>query len=251
MRSGEILQPHAIAFGDFLRMALAIISPSEDVIISSAGADYDARYTASYSPDDAPAASSGVLSASGTYAIDVASATQNGVGEYTLSITCVDREGRTIDPTTRENLGSTSDTETTQSDSTNTAVLAVPSIGYPGVSPVNFADVTLIGLPFDIPLTSTVSPQGSGVSGFSIEATEGDILSINARRLSGNLGVGFVVFAQPNVPVFIAGPVSAATFSTEIELPQAGSYVIGLFRMGNVPPNAESTNFQITVSLNP
>lgn len=165
-------------------------------------------------------------------------------GAYTIYLGCILRDGTVIEPGMLEAV-SMSDTAPVSEMTPNFS-----GVGYPGLAPIDFSTTTINPLIFDIPLTSSVAVDGVGATGFSFDGSQGDILQIDARRLQGNLGVGFVVFAQPNIPVFIAGPVGGATFTTQVELPQSGSYVVGLFRM-TAPEGAQATAFQITATLNP
>ncbi len=165
-------------------------------------------------------------------------------GAYTIYLGCILRDGTVIEPGMSANVSTPDDT----SDEGTTSDFS--GVGYPGVAPIDFSTTTINPLIFDIPLTSSVAVDGAGVAGFSFDANQGDIVQIDARRLQGNLGVGFVVFAQPNIPVFIAGPVGGTNFVTQVEMPQAGSYVVGLFRM-SAPEGASATAFQLTASLNP
>jgi len=174
-----------------------------------------------------------------------------GIGRYIVYATCSMKNGDVVGPTPESLEPMLRDSNTTTGSTSAQSMSAFSGNGFPGVTPIDFSTVHLVPLIFDIPLTSSIALDGSGVSGFSFDASGGDVLSIDARRLQGNLGVGFVVFAQPNMPVFVAGPISTETFSTQVELPASGSYVIGLFRMNEVSADSIATAFQITVSLNP
>jgi len=192
-----------------------------------------------------------ILTESGTYRVPVRAFTTIG-GNYTLYVGCTLPDGSVVSPGDAPPISAVSDQDGVTAE--NNSELRQITFGYPGVAAIDFSVVNPTVLNeriFGIPITSNISVDGSGVSAFSLEAAEGDILEIDAQRSQGNLGIGFVVFAEPNIPVFIAGPVVASTFSTQIELPQDGNYVIGLFRMGDLPANAQATAFQITVNLNP
>jgi len=189
-----------------------------------------------------------ILTESGTYRVPILAYTTIG-GDYTFYVGCTLPDGSVVSP---GDAPPSPDPATPIPQPPN-LILPV-TFGYPGVVPIDFSGTSrreIIPQLFGVPITSSIPTDGSGITGFSIEAVEGDVMEIDARRSQGNLGIGFVVFAEPNIPVFIAGPVSASTFSTQIELPQDGSYVIGLFRMGELPANAQATVFQITVNLNP
>jgi len=235
LQPGDTIRVTASRFGDYLRFYSgdnAIIAPSDSTV---------ARHNGVSATIDM---SSGVLGERGDYTIRFRN--DDAFGAFTFSVTCT-RNGQPYDET----------------QPTPTPVVPNPqpgglvpqvTFGYPGVAAIDFSVVNPTVLNeriFNVPITSNISVDGSGVSAFSLEAAEGNILEIDARRSQGNLGIGFVVFAEPNIPVFIAGPVVASTFSTQIELPQDGNYVIGLFRMGDLPANAQATAFQITVNLNP
>ena len=242
LQPGDTIQVTESRFGDYLQFYTYFNSYGNGIYApsGSAVAEHDRVVESTINLD----MRSGILGERGDYTIRFRNT--NPFGAFTFSVTCT-RNGEPYNET----------------QPTPTPVVpnpqpggSVPQVtfGYPGVAAIDFSVVNPTVLNeriFGIPITSNISVDGSGVSAFSFEAAEGDILEIDARRSQGNLGIGFVVFAEPNIPVFIAGPVSASTFSTQIELPQDGSYVIGLFRMGELPANAQATVFQITVNLNP
>ena len=237
LQPGDTIRVTASRFGDYLRFR-----DVDNAIFAPSGSGVAGRGCCGSSENIDLA--SGVLGEPGDYTIRFKNDT--AFGAFTFSVTCT-RNGQPY-----------SEVILPTPIASNSQV-AVPSIlpvtfGYPGVAAIDFSVVNPTVLNeriFGIPITSNISVDGSGVSAFSFEAAEGDILEIDAQRSQGNLGIGFVVFAEPNIPVFIAGPVVASTFSTQIELPQDGNYVIGLFRMGDLPANAQATAFQITVNLNP
>jgi len=253
MRPGEVLEISASRFGDYLLFrdqcsssgdgySNYIYAPSGDVV---AGVPEFDNSICGETIENIRMRT-GLLGEQGRYTVTVHNETATGA--FNLSVGCVDSSGNRIEP--GETIVPTPVVPNPQPG----GLVPQVTFGYPGVAAIDFSGTSrteIIPQLFGVPITSSIPVNGSGISGFSLEAAEGDILEIDARRSQGNLGIGFVVFAEPNIPVFIAGPVVASTFSTQIELPQDGSYVIGLFRMGDVPANAQATAFQITVNLNP
>jgi len=234
LQPGDTIRVTASRFGDYLQFYErdnAIFAPSASRVAEHDGISATIDM------------SSGVLGERGDYTIRFFNDT--AFGAFTFSVTCT-RNGQPYDETQPT-------PEPIVPNPQPGGLVPQVTFGYPGVAAIDFSAVnpTVLNEGMFNPITSNIRVDGSGVSAFSLEAAEGDILEIDAQRSQGNLGIGFVVFAEPNIPVFIAGPVSASTFSTQIKLPQDGSYVIGLFRMGDLPANAQRTEFQITVNLNP
>jgi hypothetical protein len=191
--------------------------------------------------DGVTRASSGVLGERGNYLIRFRNL--EAYGEFQFVVTCT-RQGELYDETQPP-------TQPTNFPQPTPIAIDFSGVGFVGLGPIDFSNVALVPLILDLPLTASIAPQETSVFGLSFTANAGDILDISAQRSVGDLGVGFVIFAKPNTLVFIAGPVSASTFSTQVTLPQTGEYVIGLFRMGELPPGAQATAFQITASINP
>lgn len=239
LQPGDTVQVTASAFGDYLTFLSsqyyrysAIFSPSNTMVARSETYEAPTLNMASR-----------VLGERGDYIIRFRN--DAAFGAFTFSITCT-RNGQEF------NAALPISNATVQNEPpVSSAPSEFTGIGFAGLTPIDFSTVALFPLILDLPITASLAPQETSVFGLSFTANSGDVLDISAQRSVGDLGVGFVIFAKPNTLVFIAGPVSASTFSTQVTLPQTGEYVIGLFRMGELPPGAQATAFQITASINP
>ncbi|MBN8594102.1 MAG: hypothetical protein J0M33_20275 [Anaerolineae bacterium] len=240
MSAGDSVQARVTPFGQQLSVGLIIYDPM--------GNEIDGNYNRGR--EGPKAVSTGVLSGRGRYSLLVYNTwytgwENTGIGLYTFEVSCTLRDGTVIE-------AGSEIVPTQQATTTSVEPLTVaPILGFSGLAPIDFSAVQLFPLIPDLPITGSIAPQETSVFGLSFTANAGDILDISAQRSVGDLGVGFVIFAKPNTLVFIAGPVSATTFSAQVTLPQTGEYVIGLFRMGELPPGAQATAFQITASINP
>ncbi|MCA9905562.1 MAG: hypothetical protein KC547_17020 [Anaerolineae bacterium] len=243
MRSGEVLQPKAVAFGDFLQMVLAIRSPAGDVLVNSVGDTNSAanRVSWGYSSPD-PSAHSGVLSASGEYSIEIASANRNGVGEYTLSITCTSRDGTLIEP------GTLQSTETADNSSRppSSEAASFSGFGLPVVGPVDFS----VGI--EIPLLAgqvQVAPIGGDVALYTYQASAGSTSMLSVSRVSGDISVGVAVINRDtNEIIFLGGMPHSDQLSVLLTFPSDGTYAIGLFRLDTPTIAGTSGAVQISIS---
>jgi hypothetical protein len=255
MQPGDLLNLSARAFGGSLLFAIFLQDPAGNIIYRSQNASSN------------PTINTDVLGARGTYYISMfngysirPSALGNGsnqggtyypegfgVGSFNFSVGCTFPDGTICEP------GNCASAEISPTQVVPPQLQPI-TVGFTGIAPIDFSNVSLNSFGtrlYGVPVTSNVSAGGSGLSGFRLDGAQDDVLEISARRTAGDLPVGFVIFAEPNIPVFVAGPVSSTTFSTQVTLPQDGSYVIGLFRMGESPAGAQDTAFQITINLNP
>lgn len=170
----------------------------------------------------------------------------NFYGAYTIYLGCTLRDGTVINP---------GDTLPATGDNTLNVTSAVPTFsgsGFPGLAPVDFANVAKIPMIANTPMTGAVAPDGSVILGYTVETAANDTLSLNFTRLSGNLNLGLVVLSADNKVVFQASLVTSSELTTKFTLPSAGTYTIGIFRIDLLSPAApEATAFQLTTTLNP
>ena len=262
--------------GDFLQTAIVAYGPSGLVI---AGNGETTIYHNSWSPlaysvEKSPTLPSGILSATGIYRIRVANTwimgensdlnnfTEGntllseqkyfgGVGLYTLSIGCTDRNGNKIEP------GDIAQPTATPAPlPTATPRAALPSqqsgfdgIGFPGLAPVDFADAVTLPLLLDTTMTGVI-PIDNQILGFTLDAEANGMFELNYARVSGNMNLGVVVLSENNEVFFQASLVTSESLSTRFVLPEAGQYTIGVFRISLVEPvDVKPTAFQITGSL--
>ncbi len=192
---------------------------------------------------------SGILSADGTYNIEVKNSTY-GVGIYILSIGCETNNGPIApgvipQPTPTPVLLPTPTLRPALPVNTPTFI----GVGFPGLAPVDFSSVARIPLIVDTPMTG-VLPIGNEILGFTLDAAAGDTLDLTYTRASGNMNLGLVVLSENNEVFFQASLVTSAALSTRFTLPEAGQYTIGVFRISLVEPAAvEPTVFQLMGSL--
>jgi len=226
--------------GDYLKYVISIVAPSR---ITVAGVDKSilSNITSISRYDSGePLAESGVLGERGDYSIFLANGSRGGQGIFILSISCV-KDGVTV------NAGEASPPPLPTSASTT-----FTSNGFPGLAPVDFANIARIPLIANTPMTGAITPSGGEILGYTLDANAGDKLDLAFTRLSGNLNLGLVVLSAENQVVFQASLVTSETMSTRLTLPTAGQYTIGVFRIDLLPPAApEATAFQVQGTLNP
>jgi len=159
-------------------------------------------------------------------------------GAYRIELGCIVDGGTVIPP-----------------DATSVNATLTPEFsgyGFPGLPPIDFANVARIPLIANTPMTGAVTPTGSEILGYTLDANAGDKLDLSFARLSGNLNLGLVVLSAENQVVFQASLVTSETMSTRLTLPNTGQYTIGVFRIDLLPPAApEATAFQVQGTLNP
>lgn len=185
------------------------------------------------------------VSATGRYTINTYGRSDgNPIGAYTLYIGCTLRDGTIISPGDASPIPSASDSEET------VEIPAFSGFGFPGLSPVDFASITRLPLIEGVPLSGIITPTGGEIIGFVAEAEAGKALDLSFKRLSGNLNLGIVVLSPNNKVEFQVSLITSNTFSTQIVLPTAGEYIVGVFRIElNPPENPEGTAFQVQMQL--
>ena len=157
-----------------------------------------------------------------------------------LSISCVRNDGTIInagDPTL----------EPTQDIIITPIPTASPSPVFP-----DFSTAQMTTLTPGTPVFGAVSPGGTELFAYTIDAEGGSTLDLTFSKLSGNLNLSFVVLSSDNQLLFQTNLVSLSELKTSLTLPNAGTYTIGIYRIDLVPPAApEATAFQVQARLNP
>jgi len=124
--------------------------------------------------------------------------------------------------------------------------------GFPGLPAVDFGNVARIPLISGMAMTGAITPTGSEILGYVLDANAADMLLLDFNRLSGNLNIGMVVLSADNRVVFQASLVTSSVLSSTFVLPSTGTYTVGVFRIDLLPlAQPEPTAFQITATLNP
>lgn len=121
--------------------------------------------------------------------------------------------------------------------------------GFGGLPPVDFrAGAALPVLPGTI--TGAITPSGNEVLRYTFTGNADDLLSLVFTRLSGNLGIGIAVVDPNGDTIFQASLVASQSLTTDILLPAAGEYSVGVFRVDlrNVD-SPQATGFQIQATL--
>jgi len=228
---GDQLSVQSEGVGDYVRYTIGLYSPSNR--------DVQTVYSVNQNPYDA----TGVLSERGAYRISVEAVT---LGIYTLYVSCVLGDGTVI------NAGDVASTSTTNDAQSSSPVSNFSGVGFPGLVPVDFANVARLPLPSSVPMGGAVTPAGGEILGFTLDANASDLVELNFTRLSGNLNLGLVVLSANNEVLFQASLVTSQTLSTRFTVPSAGQYTIGVFRIDLLAPSSpEATAFQIQATLNP
>jgi len=246
LEPGDMLSLSAQAFGGSLKFGIIIQDSVGNVIARSKDAS------------NTPALKSDVLGSSGTYFLSLfngeytnASLLGNGgesganfyingsgIGAFTFNIGCTRSDGKVIKP---------GDTPVVaESETPSLSPISVPTFGFPGLPPVDFANA------FEFPLTlgtasvGKIPTVGDAILGFQFAANEGDKLDLSFKRTAGNLNLGLVVLSPDNKVAYMAALVTSDTMSTTFTLPSSGDYTIGIFRIDLVPPaSPEATGFEI------
>lgn len=233
MMSGETIDARATAFGEALRMALSIHSPTGDVVVNSVGNLRSAHNLTGWGDvSSSPTANTGILSATGSYTIQVASATSNGAGDYTLHIKCKDRNGN-------DKISGDSNKITPELPP------EIPDFGFPGVASRDFS----AGI--ELPLTLAQpqnAPVASDVALYTYNATANETRTLKISRVSGDISIGVsVINKDTNEIVFFGGMPSSNSLSVELTFPSEGTYAIGLFRVDTAEKTGTSGAVQITL----
>jgi hypothetical protein len=251
MNAGDKITVSVSPLGDTLLLYLRFFDPAEN------------RLFRMLAPSKNPTYASGVLAARGNYVISLTNG-RAGVGVYTLSIGCTQSDGTIIEAGAASNASSSTSapkatpaptsppTSTSSQQAASTPIATFSGVGFPGLAPVDFSKVAKLTLPNGTPITASLSPGFSDIVGFTVTAKAGDVLDLSYTRLSGNLNLGLVVLFPKQQVFFQTSLVTSDRLSTQLTLPAAGQYTIGVFRINLVEPSKpEEISFQILGKLNP
>jgi hypothetical protein len=157
---------------------------------------------------------------------------EGGVGAYTLTINCIDRNGNPILPPEQ-------------------SPDPLPAPVQPTASLIpDLSSVALIPLIAGVPMGGGVAIDPGAPTAYIIEGSEGQQLTLSLQRLAGNLNLGVVVLAPNNEALSFASLIGGGELSLSATLPTSGSYTVGIFRVDIAPPAVpEPTAFQIQATL--
>lgn len=162
-----------------------------------------------------------------------------GVGAYFLSLDCWDINGDPIVPAL----------ELTPSPTTETNTVQETSIA--GLIP-NLVGVQTASLATGETVSNTINVGTDLAFAYLLEGKVGQQLSLNIKRLAGNLNVGLVVLSPSNELLSQFSMVGVNELTISILLPASGQYTIGVFRIDLLPPaNPEETAYQLQATLSP
>jgi hypothetical protein len=231
---GDVLEVSGETLGDYLQIRIDVDAPTTGTVASS-------NTRVGRGTSDSPRTVTDVLSERGIYTITVK---PDGLGIYSLYVSCTLRDGTVIQP---------GDTAPQNTDSSTAPVApSFSGVGFPGLQPVDFSAVAKIPMIAGTPMTGAVTPTGGEILGYTLDAAGGEVVDLSVSKLSGNLNLGVVVLSADNEVVFQASLVTSQSLTTRLTLPSAGQYTIGVFRVDLLPPDSpEATAFQVQATVNP
>lgn len=253
LNAGDAISVSLSPLGAGLRTGLFLSGPTDLTVATTSGNIRDNGDLWYVNPMNAPVLTTEPLAARGSHLIRVvnwatsfyanrngySSGAPSGVGVYTLFIGCTLRDGTTIEP------GQSVQGEAPSSSDVETLVEAFSGFGFPGVAPRDFSD----GI--ELPLTlgqAQVAPVGGDVALYTYDATAGQVATLSLSRVSGDLSLGVAVInRETNALVFLGGMPTSNNLSVELTFPEAGTYVIGLFRLDT--PQASGTSGAVQITL--
>jgi hypothetical protein len=245
---GDSLEVFGGRIGDYLRYEIDVIAPSNTHVFGSS--NWDINFG---NQDKLPLAKTAVLSERGVYKIQVFNGGKGynyggeRLGIYTLSVGCKLKDGTEIKP--GDNHIESAKTANQLSAAAQLNVSESFS-GFPGLRPVDFSPFSFPELPVDNHIKGKISAKEDQIFGYIFEAQKEKRLDLEITKTSGNLNIGFVVLSGKNKVIFQASLVTSQSLSTSIEIPSAGKYTIGAFRIELLPPSIpEDTTFTIKGSL--
>ncbi|NWF80862.1 MAG: hypothetical protein HXY37_12575 [Chloroflexi bacterium] len=201
-------------------------------------------------PSRSPSFKSGVLSARGEHKIlayNRSDYTDGGVGVYTLQIECIDENGR---PVTAAPTAAPAVPAAPAAPTAPAATPAFSGVGFPGLPPVDFSEVAKVPLRSARPVNGAITPRGGEILGYTLEARANSTLELSFTREAGNLNLGLVVLSADNKVYFQTSLVTSSALTTTLTLPAAGTYTVGVFRVGLVEPSRpEATAFELLARL--
>lgn len=208
-------------------------------------------------PSRSPSFKSGVLSARGEHKIIAFNRSyyeDGGVGVYTLQIECIDENGRVVTPA--PTAAPTGAPTSAPAPGATTAPAPVPTapafsgVGFPGLPPVDFSEVAAVPLRSGRAVNGAITPRGGEILGYTLEARASSTLELSFKREAGNLNLGLVVLSADNKVYFQSSLVTSSALTTTLTLPTAGTYTVGVFRIGLVEPGRpEATAFELLARL--
>ncbi len=159
-----------------------------------------------------------------------------GTGLYSILIECINRNGTPIPPL--EDSGS----DTTQSNDT-------PQSPIESILP-DFSIVARIPLILDLPMGGGISGNANSLSAYSFEGVKDQQLTLDIKRIAGNLNIGVIVFSPSNEVLSLSSLIGVNNLAVSSILPSDGQYTVGVFRLDLLSPSTtENTAFQIQASL--
>lgn len=253
---GDTIRAQGAHVGDQLRTSISLID-SENRLVTATNFNLGRTF-----PNAQPTMDSGVVSARGTYKLFVrnypakpvngeysyGSATNKGsrgTGIYFLYVSCTLRDGTVINP------GETLEPVSVQVTESETApISSIPDFGFMGLSPVDFYKGVTIPLNFEAPNVGSIPPGFDSIFGYNFNGNAGDSIGFQFTR-NGNINLGIAIIAEDNTLIFQSIMTASDFILTQFILPTSSSYTIGVFSFdGTQPVDAQSTSFEITVTLN-
>lgn len=235
------------ATGETLRFQLSFFGPTWIEIVQQNNKE----------PSRNPSFKSGVLSARGEHkiiAFNRSDYTDGGVGVYTLQIECLDENGRPVAaaPTAAPAAPAapTAPGATAAPAAPAPTAPAFSGVGFPGLPPVDFSEVAKVPLRSARPVNGAITPRGGEILGYTLEARANSTLELSFTREAGNLNLGLVVLSADNKVYFQTSLVTSSALTTTLTLPAAGTYTVGIFRIGLVEPaQPQATAFELLARL--
>jgi hypothetical protein len=240
LQAGDQLTVEVVRVGDLLDSTLNLIAPNGARIITPANTRMDS---------DAPAFTTGALSAGGLYTVRHSSGgLANDFGTYTIYFSCILRDGTAIDA--GDALELPAETSNSASDAVEASTVGtIPAFGFPGLVPVDFSNGVIVPLQLEALNSGSISPGFEGIFGYSFSGSENETVTLEFTRQSGNLNLGLVVLHANNKVAFQTSLLNSNSLTTEFALPVDGDYTIGVFRI-DLLPVAAPENTMFTISLN-
>jgi hypothetical protein len=226
---GDKLKISGETIGDYLEFGITLDAPTTGRVTRTGPGLARFHY-------GDPVIETGILSERGNYKIYIES---NGPGLYTLLIGCTLRDGTVINPG-----------DTMPDPPPTSASITVPSVSTSSMPDFSAAQNT--PLTPGTPVFGAVSPGGTELFSYTLDAEGGSLLDLTFSKLSGNLNLSFVVLTSDNQVLFQTNLVNLTELKTSLTIPDAGTYTIGVFRVDLLPPAVpEATAFQVQGTLNP
>lgn len=194
-----------------------------------------------------------ILSATGTYTLRVTNSSfrnfmfgtgkykhfssddLGGIGLYSISVECIDRNGNPIPMP---------DDDTDLTDG--------PVIQPPAATNLipDFTALDPIPLPLGVAMGGAIMVDAGPVTAYTLDATEGQQLTLDVARINGALNLGVVLLSPSGEVLSLSSLFSANTMTVSTVLPASGQYRIGIFRFDALPhASTDVTSFLIHAAL--